>query len=190
MDFFKVLKRNLILFWPFSGHGSFMAFLRSAFKVNDFGLLFRSHWLETCVKALENFILAFIHVPVVFHKLRKDVFIGENAPFWDFELIGVAFHGLLELFDPCEDGIDLEGKAPPFGLLVVLFEHVNIFPAEILPVFNRLFDPLGFGDVRPENFQKCGLATADVSLDGETVLVGMGFGIDEILCLHLRVISR
>jgi hypothetical protein len=59
-----------------------------------------------------------------------------------------------------------------------------------LPFLNRLFNPLGFRDVGPENFQKCGLATTDVSLDGETVLVGMSFGIDDILSLHLRVISR
>jgi hypothetical protein len=81
MNLFQILKRDLILLRPFSGHGSFVAFLRSASQINDFGLLLRSHRLETGVKALENFMLAFVHVPVVFHKLRKDVFVGENAPF-------------------------------------------------------------------------------------------------------------
>jgi hypothetical protein len=53
----------------------------------------------------------------------------------------MAQAGFLHFLDAGEDCIDLESEAPSFGLGVVAFEHVDTFSAEVLPVFDRLFDP-------------------------------------------------
>ena len=135
-------------------------------------------------------MLAFIHVPIIFHQLWKHIFISKDTSLGDLELVRIAFDGLLKFFDTSENGIDLESEAPSFWFLVILFEHIDIFPSEILPFLNRLFNPLSLGDVMPEDFEEGGLSTTDISFNGEAELVGICFGIDEILDLHLSTISR
>ena len=58
----------------------------------------------------------------------------------------MAQAGFFHFLDAGEDCVDLESEAPSFGLGIVAFEHVDTFSAEVLPVFDRLFDPDGFRD--------------------------------------------
>lgn len=74
-------------------------------------------------------MLGLVHIPEVFHQLRKDVSIGKNAPFRDDNLIWFPFAGLFYSFDPCKDRVDLEGKPPTSGLFVILFKDINVFAA-------------------------------------------------------------
>lgn len=53
----------------------------------------------------------------------------------------------MKFLNSSEDSIDLEGKTPSLGFGIVLFQHVDVFSAEILPFRNRLFNPLGFGNL-------------------------------------------
>lgn len=142
VNFLQILKRNLVFFWSLSGLCPLVTLFWWTLQVNDFCSFLRSHGLKTTVKTLEDFMLAFVHISVVFHQLWKDVLIGQNASFWNFKFVWVSLHGLLELLDSGENGVNLEGEPPSCWLFVVFLKHIDVFSAEILPVFDRLLDPL------------------------------------------------
>ncbi len=80
----------------------------------------------------------------------------------------------MELLNPSEDSVYLEGESPSLGLSIVFFEHVDVLSAQILPVSDGFFDPLGFGDLLPEDLKESRLATPDVAFDGEARLRAIG----------------
>ena len=84
----------------------------------------------------------------------------------------------MELLNPGEYGVDLEGKAPSLGLLVVFLKHVDVLAAQVLPVGHRLFDPFGLRHFLSEDLQEGGLATADVSFNGKAVIPGLELGVE------------
>lgn len=86
-----------------------------------------------------------IHIAKVLHQLREDVLISKDTPLTDLDLIGMALGSFVQFLHPSEDGVDLEGKAPSFGLNVVLLQHVDLLPTQILPLRNGLFNPSGLG---------------------------------------------
>ena len=71
------------------------------------------------------------------------------------------------LFDPGKYGIDLECEAPPGRLLIVSFQHVDAFPAQILPILHWFFDPNRLRKLLSQNLQKCRFATANVAFNSE-----------------------
>ena len=117
-----------------------------------------------------HFVLTILHVSQLFHQLRKHIFVCKDAALWNLEFGRVTQTSLLHLFNPSENGIDLESKSPSFWLFVVTLKHVDSFSAKILPVFDRLFDPNCLWDFFSENFQKSGLATANIALNCEAEL--------------------
>lgn len=166
----QVFQGNLVFFSSLPLFGPFITLFRSTPQVDNFGFLNFNHWLETVVERFEHLIFTLIHVTKLFHDLRKHIFICQNAPFWDFYFLWKAHDGFVKFLNPSKDGIDLESEAPPFGLFVVFFEHVDVFSAEVLPVADRLFNPFGFRYFLPENLKEGRLATADVSFNGEAVV--------------------
>lgn len=77
----------------------------------------------------------------------------------------------MEFLNASEYRIDLEGESPSLGLLVVFFQHVDVGASEVLPVTHGLFDPFGLRDLLSEDLEECRLAAADVSLNGEAVVL-------------------
>lgn len=84
----------------------------------------------------------------------------------------------------------MEGESPSFGFCVVFFEHIDLFSSKILPLGDWFFDPFGLGNSLSEEFKEGGFSTSDVAFDGETVVVGLGFGVDEVFRENLILISR
>jgi hypothetical protein len=171
VDQSQVFQRNLVLLSSLPLFGSLIALLRSAPEVNNLGLLNLNHWLEAFVEGFENLVFALVHVTQLFHDLRKNVFVRKNAPLRYFDFLRVSHDGLVELLNPSEDSVYLEGESPSLGLSIVFFEHVDVLSAQILPVSDGFFDPLGFGDLLPEDLKESRLATPDVAFDGEAVVL-------------------
>jgi hypothetical protein len=96
----------------------------------------------------------------------------------------------LELFYPCEDSIDLEGKSPSLWLFVVFLKHVNLFSTQILPFTHGFFDPLGLRNPLSQELKEGRFSTTDVSLNGKTEIIGSGLRIDEDFRKNLILISR
>lgn len=141
MNKFQIIKGNLILLNPLSHLRPLIAPLRGAPQVDGPGLLVISQGLEGGVQRFEYFILTLRHIAEIFHQLRKDVFIGQDAAFGNLDLMWEAQDSLVHFLDAGEDSEDLEGKPPPRWLFVVPFKHVDVFLAQALPLFHRLFDP-------------------------------------------------
>lgn len=190
VDLFKILKWDFILFCSLSNFGSLVTSLRCTTKINNLRFFLRCHWLKAGIKWFKNFMLAFIHVPAVLHQFWKDIFVSKNASFRDFKLVWISIHGLLKLFDSCEDGIDLEGKSPSFGISVVFLKHINLLSTKILPFSHRLFNPFSLRNSLSQKFEESWLSTSNVSLNSKTEIVGSGLRIDEIFGKNLILISR
>ena len=158
--------------------GALVALLGGALEVDDLGLVDFCHGLEAAVERLEDLVLGLAHVAQVPHQLREDVLVGEDAALGDLDLVGVALGGLLHLLDAGEDGVDLEGEAPPLGLHVVLLQHVDVLAAQVLPLRHRLLDPARLGHLLTEDVDDGGLAAADVALDGEVELALGQLGVE------------
>ncbi len=47
----------------------------------------------------------------------------------------------MHLLKAGEDGVDLEGEAPPLGLHVVFLKHVDVFATQVLPLGHWLLNP-------------------------------------------------
>ncbi len=71
----------------------------------------------------------------------------------------------------------MESKAPSLWFFVVSLKHIDTLSTEILPVFDRLFDPDCFGDFFPKSFEKSRLSTADIALNSEATKFGVGVGL-------------
>ena len=71
---------------------------------------------------------------------------------------------------PSEDSVDLESEAPPFRLLIVFFQHVDVLSSKVLPVSDGFFNPFGFRDLLAEDLEESGLTTSDVSFDSEAIV--------------------
>lgn len=125
--FLKVFKRNLVFFRSLSCLCSLETLLRSASKIYDFCPLFWCHRFEAAVKWFENLVFTLIHVTIIFHYFWKNIFVSKNAPFRNFQFIWIPVHGLLELFYPSENSINLEGESPSFRIFVVFLKHIDVF---------------------------------------------------------------
>lgn len=143
VDKLQVVKGNFTLFWSLSLFSSLVTFLRSTSQVNHLCFANLSHWFETWIQWFENLVFSLIHIAKIFHKLRKNIFISKNTSFWDLNLLRESLDGLVKFLDAGEDGVDLESESPSGWLFVVLFQHINVFTVEILPLWDRFFNPLG-----------------------------------------------
>lgn len=175
----QVFQRDLIFFCSLPLLGPFITFLRGAPQIDNLGLFNLNHWFKTLVKRFENLVFTLIHVTKFFHDLRENIFVSQDAPFWDFDFLRVSHDGFMKFLNPSEDGIDLEGESPSLRFRVVFLEHVNALSSKVLPIRNRFFYPLGLRYLLPEDLKEGGFPTSNVSFDGETV----------ISCLELRVKS-
>ena len=135
-------------------------------------------------------MLTFIHVPIIFHKFWKNIFISKDASLGNFQFIRISLHGLLKLLYSSKDGINLKGKTPSFWLFVIFFQHIDLLSSQILPLFNRLFDPLCFRYSLSQQFQKCWLSTTNISLNCKAKIIWFCFRVDEVLRKKLILISR
>jgi hypothetical protein len=84
----------------------------------------------------------------------------------------------MQLLDASENGIGLKGEPPSFWLLVVFLKHVDVSASKVLPVRNGLFDPFGLRDLLAEDLQEGRLATANVSFNGEAIVLARGLGVE------------
>jgi len=69
-----------------------------------------------------------------------------------------------------ENSIDLEGKPPSLGFLVVVVQHIDVSSIKILPFCNRLLNPFGLRYFLSEDLEESRFATTDVTLYRETVV--------------------
>jgi hypothetical protein len=71
----------------------------------------------------------------------------------------------MHLLQSGEDGVDLEGEAPSLRINIVLLQHVDVLPAQILPLGHRFFDPSCLRDLLPQDFNDSRLAAANVAFN-------------------------
>lgn len=77
----QVFEWDFVLFGSLAHLGPLVAFLGSASQVDHFHFVHVGHGLEIVIQGLEDIVFGLVHVPKVFHELRKHIFVSENAPF-------------------------------------------------------------------------------------------------------------
>lgn len=165
MDPLQVLQRYLAFLRPHPHPSPFITLLRTTPEIDDPRLFNFGHGLESGVQGFEDLVLSFVHIAEVVHQLWKHELVGEDAALGYFDFLGEAGDGLVHLLDAGEDGVDLEGEAPPFGLLVVLLKHVDVLLVQILPLLDRLLYPVGLWDLFAQNLEESRLSASDVAFD-------------------------
>lgn len=110
-----------------------------------------------------------VHLALPVQQLGEDLPIGHNRPLGEENLpmVLLSIHELeqlLELLDPRQDGIDLEGEGPSLGLPVVLFQQIEAI-RDFLPLGDGFRNDLDLRDVALQQIEESRLATADIALD-------------------------
>ena len=96
----------------------------------------------------------------------------------------------MQLLNSSEDSVDLEGKSPSLGLLVVLLEHIDILSVKVLPLRDRLFNPFGLRDLLPQYFKESRFPTADVALNSVAIIIPGKLGVKGKVLDFLIYVSR
>lgn len=186
----KIIEGDFGFFGAHAALGALVALFRRAFEVDNLGLVDFGHRLEAAVERLENLVLGFTHIAQVLHQFREDVLVGEDAAFRDLDLLWVSLGGLMHLLHSSEDGVDLEGETPSFGLKVVLLQHVDVLSAEVLPFRHWFFDPSCLWHLLTQDVDDRGLAAADVALNCEVELALRQLRVQLGWTCHLFLVSR
>jgi len=99
-------------------------------------------------------------------QIRKNLAIASYAPLWKEDCVGMMGLGkqLFELVHASDQGKVLEGVCPSMRVLVVCVEEVEF--VDPLPEFDGFLGDLDLWDPLGQDLQECGLAAADVALDG------------------------
>jgi hypothetical protein len=84
----------------------------------------------------------------------------------------------MEFLNASENRIDLEGESPSLGLFVVFLQHVDVGASKVLPVAHRFFDPFGFRNLLSEDLEEGRLPAADVTFNGEAVVLVGELGVE------------
>ena len=158
MYLFQVFQRDSFLTVPIALLDALHAQFRGTLKVNhrpDGAFL-----NEFAGKLIVDLVLGRVKVALLMHYLPENMAVSQRTPLRKVKLVGFFFDGFCPKLLPGVEGVELEGKRPSFGVVVVALE--DALTPHVLPLVDRLLDGRDL-----EEGEESAFACAEISFDGD-----------------------